>query len=140
MSPIQSRRSLALDLAFVSVPLLSLLLSAPIVSEVLLYEVRRGEYHWGFWLVGLAVATGLLAAPGYLRAVLTRDAPMRGSRELPWLRVSLVLGLLSSVLGAGFTLLAFWPLAALPLTAAAMCVRLLFGAHGPCASGATVTR
>ena len=110
---------------YVLIPLMSLLLSAPIVTEVLPREVSSGEYHWQFWLIGLASALGLLSAPGYLAAVFRRSSSAGLSWKRWWLRLSLVLALLSCLVGVGFTVLAFWPVVVLPVAAAAMCVRLI---------------
>lgn len=125
------RRSL-----FVLVPLFSLLLSAPILTDVLPHEVRTGDYHWPFWLVGLAAALGVVAAPGYLAMVFRPLAARRCAVRRWWLRVSLVLALFSCIVGVGFTILAFWPIAILPLAAVAMCIRLLFLLEHPAPSEA----
>lgn len=111
---------------FVLVPLTSLILSAPILTEVLPYEVRTGKYHWQFWLIGLAAASGVVAVPGYLAMVFRGKAAKESARRRLWMRLSLVLALLSCIVGVGFTILAFWPLAVLPVTAVGMCIRLLF--------------
>lgn len=111
-------------LFFVGVPLVSLLLSAPILTEVLPFEVRSGDFHWQFWLVGLAAALALVAAPGYLYLVFKRSpAPLTAPWKW-WLRASLIAASLASLIGTGFTILAFWPLAILPLASLGMCVWL----------------
>jgi hypothetical protein len=109
---------------FVGVPLVSLLLSAPILTEVLPFEVRSGDYHWQFWLVGLAAALALIAAPGYLYAVFRRSPAPLNTRRKWWLRASLSAASVASVIGTGFTILAFWPLAFLPLASLGMCIWL----------------
>jgi hypothetical protein len=111
-------------LFFVGVPLVSLLLSAPILTEVLPYEARSGDYHWPFWLIGLAAALALVAAPGYLYAVFMRSPPPLTSPRKWWLRASLIAASVASLIGTGFTILAFWPVAVFPLASLGMCVWL----------------
>ena len=110
----------------VSCPLISLLAAIPIITEVLPFEISSGEYHWEFWLVGGAVCAGLVAAPGYLYLVLSNPSCGYEPGTRIWLACSLMIGMLASLVGAGFTYLLFWPAIVFPATSAIICAWLLY--------------
>ena len=118
-------KSTLMKVVAVAVPSLSLLMALPILTEVLPREVRSGEYHWQFWLIGLAALLGILSSAGYLEAVLKVGLQSRGSKREAWVRLSLVGAVLASLCGLVFSVIAFWPLALLPLLTAAMTLYML---------------
>lgn len=102
---------------------ISLLLSAPIVTEVLPFEVRSGDYQPEFILIGLGVLLGIAGAPGYVYGLLLDERPRR-SVTLRWIQVSLAAVLVASVIGTFATsLLALW-LAVLPLVSAVSTIHI----------------
>ena len=106
-------------------PVASALLALPIVAGVLPYEVRTGEFHAAFWIIGFAFLGGLIAAPGYMYAASSPEGIARLSpRGRIWIRSSLLIGFLAALVGLVSTILAFWPLAVFPLGTAVMCLLL----------------
>lgn len=118
-------KSMLMKIVAIALPSLSLLMALPILTEVLPREVRSGEYHWQFWLVGMAALLGILSSAGYLEAVLKAGSQSRESRQQTWVRLSLVGAILASLCGVAFSVIAFWPLALLPLLTAAMALYML---------------
>jgi len=112
-------KSVLLRVVAVGCPALSLLLALPIVVYVLPHEIRSGDYHWPFWLIGAAVAVGVLSSAGYLRAL--SDAT-EARRE--WVAWSLVGVMFASLVGIAGTVLLAWPLSLLPLVSTIVAVYL----------------
>jgi hypothetical protein len=106
-------------------PLASALLALPIAANVLPYEVRTGEFHAAFWVIGVAFLGGLIAAPGYICAASsTGQIGHLSPLGRVWIRASLLVGFVAAVMGLVATLLAFWPLAVFPLGTAVICLLL----------------
>jgi hypothetical protein len=97
--------NLALDLAMVVFPLLSLLFATPIVTEVLPFELDSGQLHAQFWIIGVAAAAGVISAPGYLFALI-RGVNVRhlGIGPRVWVLSSLGMAALACAAAVPFTL------------------------------------
>jgi len=111
--------------AYVVFPGVSAALALPIVTSAIPAALREGRVHPLLGIIGAAFFVGLIASPGYLFvAFREKQVVSLGTVGKIWIRASLVLALVATVIALACTVLAFWPLAVFPLVTVALCVHL----------------